>query len=158
MFNERPLARKWVIWFDDDSHLTRGDWLQRLALKIEREPEIAQWGRGYALWRHDSTIDAFIKSASWYRGLPLMRGPDLDGREAARFHFATGGFWAMKSEVIRRLDWPDPRIIHANEDFLLGEALRQNGYRLGEFHYGMMVNDAPRRNSMASETEELPPA
>lgn len=80
---------------------------------------------------------------------------DLEGKEAVEFHFATGGFWAIREEVVGQLDWPDPRLIHANDDFLLGEALRQNGFEIADFRDGLSVNDAPRRNADAAEAREM---
>jgi hypothetical protein len=156
MFHEQELSTEWVIYFDDDSHVTRNDWLQRLTLTIDREPDIDQWGRGYALWRRGQHIVDFVTAAPWYRGFPLMREADREGHDAAKFLFVTGGFWAIKSQVIRALNWPDPRLIQAHDDFLLGEAMRQNRYRIGMFEYGVKINDAPRRNAQAPEVEHLP--
>ncbi len=156
MFFHPPITTPWVIWFDDDSYLTRGDWLQRLWLAIQRSPDTDQWGRGYALWEKKTEIEAFVKSAEWHRGLPLLRGRDPAGQEAFEFRFATGGFWAIKTEILRALDWPDPRLVQANDDFLLGEALRQNGRILGNFEYGVRINEAPRRNAAAPEITRLP--
>lgn len=155
MFHSRLLESEWVVWCDDDTHFRRADWLHRLALKIERAPHISMWGMKHKLWRRDATILEWIQTARWYRGVPWMRGLDLEGKEAVEFHFATGGFWAMRAEVVRQLDWPDPRLIHANEDFILGEALRQNGSEIGDFRYGVSINDAPRRNAEAAEVREL---
>ena len=156
MFHEQELSTEWVIYFDDDSHITRNDWLQRLTLTIDREPGVDQWGRGYALWRRGQPIVDFVTAAPWYRGLSLIREADQEGHDAAKFLFVTGGFWAIKSHVIRALNWPDPRLIQAHDDFLLGEALRQNHYRIGMFEYGVKINDAPRRNAQAAEVEHLP--
>src|SRR3954463_14138339 len=44
MLHEKPIASKWTIWCDDDTHFTRPDWLQRLALKMEHSPKAAMWG------------------------------------------------------------------------------------------------------------------
>jgi GT2 family glycosyltransferase len=156
MFYQPTLATTWTIWCDDDTHFTRPDWLQRLSSKIECSPEVAQWGKLYALWRRDQFILDWIKAANWYQGIPCLQGVDLDGNEATKFSFATGGFWAARTEALRHLDWPDRRLIHASEDFLLGEALRQNQFRLGSFKYGLNINDAPRRNAEAAEMHLLP--
>lgn len=156
MFTERPLSTDWVIWFDDDTHLTRSDWLQRLTLKMETGSAVAQWGKIYSLYRQDGEIERFIQAAPWFRGLPLVRKSNSAGGEVIEFQFASGGFWAMKSAVIRALDWPDPRLIQANDDFLLGEALRQHGYLIGAFDHGLKINDHPRRNAGAPEVEHLP--
>ncbi len=156
MFYEKPILTPWVLWFDDDSHPTRPDWLQRLALRTEAAPGVIQWGQTHALWRTDEAIHDFISSASWFRGLPLRRGVNLDGVDAFEFRFATGGFWAIRTEVIHQLNWPDPRLVQANDDFLLGEALRQNGHEIGLFEYGVAINKAARRNAGAPEVERLP--
>jgi GT2 family glycosyltransferase len=149
MFREKPLSSQWTLWCDDDTHFARPDWLQRLALKIEHSPEVAMWGWIHALWRRDDAILEWIRRAPWFHGLPFLKGTDLDGKPAVEFLFAPGAFWAIRTEVLRFLDWPDPRLIHANEDFLLGEALRQNGFPIENFNYGVKVNDAPRRNAGA---------
>jgi len=155
MLREQPIDSRWTIWCDDDTHFTRADWLQRLAFKIEAEPEVVMWGMPHILWSRDEFVPEWIRHAAWFRGLPPVRALDPDGVEATKFHFAAGAFWALRTGVLRALDWPDPRLVHANEDFLLGEALRQNGWRIGGFHYGVKVNDAPRRNADATEVCDL---
>ena len=155
MFFQPMLATTWMIWCDDDTHFTRTDWLQRLSSKIEASPEVAVWGKPHALWRHDESVLDWIRAADWYQGRRFLRGPDLDGNDATKFAFATGGFWAARVEVLRYLDWPDRRLIQANDDFLLGEALRQNQFRLGHFEYGVNINDALRRNPGAAEVCSL---
>jgi GT2 family glycosyltransferase len=146
MFYESPLATAWTIWCDDDTHFKRPDWMQRLGLKIECSPEVSMWGKPYLLWRRDQFILDWIKAAAWYRGLPCVRGKDRNGNDAAKFSFVTGGFWAIRTEILRGLNWPDPRLVHTTGDFLLGEALRQNRLTFGRFDYGVNINDAPRRN------------
>jgi GT2 family glycosyltransferase len=152
MFSEPPLSSAWTIWCDDDTHFTRPDWLQRLGLKIECSPDVVMWGKPYVLWRRDEFVLDWIKAATWYRGLPCVRGNDPAGNDAAKFSFATGGFWAIRTDVLRQLNWPDPRLVHTTGDFLLGEALRQNRLAIGRFDYGVKINDAPRRNAKASST------
>ena len=155
MFYDPPLATAWTIWCDDDTHFLRRDWLPRLGLKIEQSPKVSMWGRPYALWSTDASIVDWIKGALWYRGKRCVRAKDPKGKKAIKFRFAPGAFWAARTEILRRLNWPDPRLIHANEDFLLGEALRQNDLILGRFDYGVNINDAPRRNPHAPEVERI---
>jgi GT2 family glycosyltransferase len=158
MFYQPPITTKWTIWCDDDTHFTRSDWFQRLALKIEAAPETAMWGMLHKLWHYDEFVREWIQAAAWYRGLPLLRGLDLKGKEATEFQFATGGFWAIRTEILYQLNWPDSRLVQAHDDFLLGEALRQNGLAIGGFHYGVQINDAPRRNHKAREVTGWAPA
>jgi GT2 family glycosyltransferase len=155
LFHEPAVPSRWTVWCDDDTHFTRQDWLHRLAARIEANPDVAMWGSLFNLWRRDEFILEWIRSAAWYRGIPFMRGPDLNGADAAEFRFATGAFWAARTSVLLKLDWPDPRLIHASEDFVLGEALRQNQLEIGSFRHGLKINDAPRRNSDAPEVREL---
>ncbi|PWU08855.1 MAG: hypothetical protein C5B50_28665 [Verrucomicrobia bacterium] len=145
IFYETPLSTLWTIWCDDDTHFTRPDWLQRLGLKIESSPRAVMWGRPYVLWRRDKAVLDWIKAATWYRGLRCVRGVNMDGKRAAEFRFATGGFWAIRSDVLRKLNWPDPRLLHTTGDFLLGEALRQNRMLIGRFDSGVQINDSPTR-------------
>lgn len=155
MFYETPLATAWTIWCDDDTHFTRHDWLQRLGLKMEQAREICLWGKLYTLWRNDRQIVNWIREAAWYRGKPCVQGRDPRGRAAVKFTFATGGFWAIRTDVLQKLNWPDPRLIQAHDDFLLGEAMRQNDLRMGRYDYGVAINDAPRRNDRAPEVRQI---
>jgi len=155
MFYEPPLATEWMIWCDDDTHFLKPDWLQRLALRIESSPQVTMWGMQHALWQDDPEVLRWIQTAAWYRGIPFLHGLDLKRERSVEFRFATGAFWAARTSALQALDWPDPRLVQANEDFLLGEALRQNGMSLAEFHYGLSINDAPRRNNSAREVLSL---
>ena len=54
-------------------------------------------------------------------------------------------YWAVKAEVIRQLDWPDSRLVHFEDDYLLGEALHQNGYEIGRCESGVVIDCGARR-------------
>lgn len=155
MFHRPPLRNKWTIWCDDDTYFSRDDWLQRLAFKIEAAPGRGIWGKPYTLWRADATIVNWMEGAPWYRGKACVRARDPQGRAAVRFRFVTGGFWAIRTSLLKELDWPDARLVQAHDDFLLGEALRQNGVSSGEFEYGVKINEAPRRNAQAPEVQTI---
>ena len=155
LFREPWVSTEWTIWCDDDTHFRKPDWLQRLALRIESAPQVTMWGMQHLLWQNDPEVLRWIQTAKWYRGIPFQSGTDLSGKHSTEFRFACGGFWAARTAALRALDWPDPRLVHANEDFILGEALRQNGMQLAEFHYGLNINDALRRNDDAPEVVSL---
>jgi len=142
MFQRWPIETEWVVWFDDDSFPFRGDWLTSLQIAMEAQPEAVMLGVPAEVSVDDRVI-SWIKSASWYRGVPLRHEGDRGGR--ARIEFILGGFWALRAEWIRRLDWPDRRLRHFGDDFLLGEAIRQQGGRLGYFRSGVRIDTAPRR-------------
>jgi GT2 family glycosyltransferase len=155
MIRERPLETTWTIWCDDDTYFTEPDWLQRLGTRIASEPGIAQWGHRFLMWRHDQQILDWIQKATWYRAVPFKRTEDARAKGDVEFIFATGGYWAARTDALKFLDWPDRRLIQAGEDFILGEALRQNGYKIGDFHHGVKINDAPRRNADAPQVREI---
>ncbi|MEN9678656.1 MAG: hypothetical protein RIS76_4552 [Verrucomicrobiota bacterium] len=158
LFHEKPLSSRWTLWCDDDTHFTDDGWMPRLGQAMESAPEISMWGAVYYLECHHPEVVRWIQSARWYRAVPLVPAAPRDGSESAgvRFDFATGGFWALRTQVIHQLNWPDPRLVQAGEDFLLAEALRQNGLTLGHFSEGIRSNDAPRRNPHAPEIVEIP--
>lgn len=155
MMRERPISSNWTIWCDDDTYFIEPDWLQQLESKIAGEPDVAQWGHRFLMWRHDRQILDWIESASWYRKLAFKRTEDARAKGAVEFLFATGGYWAARTDALQSLDWPDPRLRQAAEDYMLGEALRQNGFKIGDFHYGVKINDAPRRNAGAAEVRDI---
>lgn len=160
IFHERPLTTEWTVWCDDDTHFTRPDWLARLRRRIRKYPSVAVWGAMYFQVNRNREFLQWIRSATWYRGLPFERPIDpaeAADPEAGRFVFASGGFWAARTEALQELDWPDPRLLQAAEDVAFGEALRQNGYLVGPFEYGVRVSDAPRRNASAPEIRNPPP-
>ncbi|MGI8601950.1 MAG: hypothetical protein ACR2OZ_03015 [Verrucomicrobiales bacterium] len=142
LFHQPCLETEWTLWFDDDSYVRRSDWLLSFALQCEAHPEADLFGA-----IHSSTpsprIQRFIQTASWFRGRPFL---ERNGQPV--LEFAVGGFWAVRSRLISQLDWPDPRLVHFEDDYIFGEALRQRGGQLGSFHSGVVISAAPRRGPL----------
>jgi hypothetical protein len=156
LLHERRVETAWTIWCDDDTYFTRADWLHRLALKIEGAPNIDMWGWMHVVWITENETLDWMRRAPWYRRRPFHKGTDLEGRRAVELRFATGGFWAIKTEVLYKLDWPDPRLVQGGDDFILGEALHQNGCKIGNFKHGVAISAAERRNPSAPEHSFIP--
>lgn len=145
LFTLRPLETEWVVWFDDDSYPYRGDWLAGLKLKIESHPEIDVWGNVF-FTEADEAATEFIQTASWFRGLPFNHDKPSGGRsERPLLAFVEGGFWAAKTSVLHALSWPDPRLVQNEDDYIFGEALRQNGFKIGRYKSGVRISQAERR-------------
>jgi GT2 family glycosyltransferase len=144
MFHEPRIATRWTFWFDDDSFVTRSDWLLSWALAVEAQPETGVLG-SIRYVTASPRIQRFIKSAAWYRGKALATDP-VSG--AARLEFVVGGFWAVRTRLLYQLDWPDPRLIHYEDDYIFGEALRQRGVVTTSFDAGVVISAAPRRGSV----------
>jgi GT2 family glycosyltransferase len=140
MFYEAPVRTPWTIWFDDDSYPMRSDWLEALVLAIEAFPHIDLFGKHLFLYPNERLV-SFLRTSRWFRGLEFQK--DAQGRTI--IEFIAGGFWAVRSQWIYKLDWPDPRISHFEEDCIFSEALRQNGGRIQQFTSGVIVNAAARR-------------
>jgi hypothetical protein len=145
LFSLKPIETDWVIWFDDDSFPYRQDWLPGLRLKMETQPDVDVWGNTFFTDADEAAIQ-FIRTASWFRGKPFNRvKPSGEWSERPLLSFVEGGFWAVRTEVLKALQWPDPRLVQHGEDYFFGEALRQNDYRIGRYRSGVRINQAERR-------------
>lgn len=164
----KPLiSTEWTIWFDDDSFPYRADWLRCLEVAIEVQPAAVMLGVPATTHVCGRTVE-FITEAPWYRNIPLL--PSEQPGMAAKLRFILGGFWAIRTEWLYRLDWPDRRIVHFEDDYMLGEAIRQNGGEIGQFRSGVKIDTLPRRAppgmpssleswrpGMAEHAEVIPP-
>lgn len=141
LFWERPWSTDWMIWFDDDSYVYRPDWLAVLSRESQLRPTVAMWGKRLFI-RGDNEHRRFVREAPWYRGMELLSGGKPD---TWQIHFIAGGYWAMRASWLRELHWPDSRLIHFGDDYMLGEALRQAGATMGSAISGVHVNGSKRR-------------
>jgi GT2 family glycosyltransferase len=158
----RAIKTEFTWWFDDDSYVLEpsafGKWLE---FARAAPASTVMWGQKACCDNKESftsleDVLGFVRSASWYRGLPppswrpggkgefnFENGNGGDGR----WFFILGGCWLIRTRTIRALDWPDPRL--KDDDVFLGEAIRQNGWKLGNIGTpGVAVNTEPRRGNM----------
>jgi Glycosyltransferase like family 2 len=140
MFHDPPPETDWTIWFDDDSHVTSPHWIMDLALAMEQAQDVELFGSLHAVDVSDH-VEQFITSAEWYREVP--RRTWQDGRRM--IIFPVGGFWVVRTVRLAQTNWPDVRLDHFEDDYLMGEAMRQQGVRLAHFESGVAISDAPRR-------------
>ena len=57
----------------------------------------------------------------------------------------------MKTEARGLINWPDPRLRHCGGDTLLAEALRQHGFRLNKFNYGVATQQREKRRGLTEK-------
>jgi len=139
-----PLASR-VMWFDDDSYLTGADreWWLRVSSLLDRYEII---GKRYLMPVQGRQWE-WIQTQPWYNpavGLPRRY------RGRPHFEFRQGAWWAARSDLLRRLNWPLPELRHNGGDSLLGEACRHIGASQGDFEEGVRINaDAAGRHSGA---------
>lgn len=152
---------EYIWWFDDDSYVTEPDALARwLHAANASAPSTVIWG-SLACCGHPASFadmdDAlgFVRSASWYRGLPppswRVGGAgefNFQGLELGngRWMFILGGCFMIRTSAVRALDWPDPRLLRTGDDVFLGEAIRQQGWEQCHLRsLGVALNTEPRR-------------
>ncbi|MEP6670853.1 MAG: glycosyltransferase [Chthoniobacter sp.] len=171
--NKCPMMRRlfeqveteYIWWFDDDSWIDDPNaFALWLGVARAASPETMIWGRKYFVsHEHEFSYGRdpveWVRRASWFSGRqPPSWQPggkdvtDYCGRESGdgRWFFVTGGCWLIKTEAVRALDWPDRRLLKAGDDVLLGEALRQKGWTVGEVvpglnPCGVAISDYSRR-------------
>lgn len=138
---------KFAMWFDDDSYLlndeaTNGDsWWSRVDLAMQTADMI---GKIYHMPAQGEQAD-WVAEQPWYD--PKV-GPPLAKNLRGTFWFCTGGWWTIRTEILRRWDWPPPQLRHRGGDALLGELLRQQSLRMQNFETGVRINaDAAGRHS-----------
>lgn len=152
---------EFIWWFDDDSFITQaGTFARWLEVARSSPASTVLWGR-VAMCEHpfifsdapDAASVDFVRSASWYRGLPPPswrpggKGEfNLMGRGLGdgRWYFVSGGCFMIRTSAVRAMDWPDPRLFVVAEDIILGEAVRQQGWNFADV-LGVAINTEPSR-------------
>jgi GT2 family glycosyltransferase len=172
--NKCPMMRRmferieteFIWWFDDDSYIVEpGAWEGWMKPALTAAQSTVAWG-DLAFCGHKSGFTdledpiGFVRSATWYRGLPPPswypggKGEfnfENKGTGDGRWIFVVGGCWLIRTAAIRALDWPDKRLIKLGDDVFLGEALRQNGLRMANIGTpGVATNTEPRRGDAGS--------
>jgi hypothetical protein len=137
----------WVLWFDDDTHIVAPDWWEKTRAFLEAKKAENICYAGFKWYKHHEPGQAeFIEAAEWYKGVPWEQCPTRrKGVRKPGITFANGAYFWLRSDVMRQINWPDPRLVHNGGDTLLGEAIRQQGLPFHELKYGVKGNDARRR-------------
>lgn len=137
LFTARPLTTEFVMWFDDDSYIKNADpgvWLTGMESLAEKTDMI---GSVYSI-KIPPQQRAWIERQPWYAGKPVP----ISGK------FATGGWWVLRSELIRQYNWPLEALRHRGGDVMLGQLLLQKGLSLTSYNAGVAINaDAEGRES-----------
>jgi len=136
---------EWIIWFDDDSYIYKPDWWNKTVAHIKDHPTTKYMGQPWFV-HHLPGQWEFIQKAGWYNGLPPEQCPTRKkGVKKPGISFAQGAYWWLRTDLMKQLKWPDPRLNHNGGDTLLGEAVRQQRIKLDKFSYGVKVNKHKRR-------------
>jgi hypothetical protein len=135
LLNDSRRPAEWVMWFDDDSHLDggRGWWreVMRKTVGGDMLGKIYMQGMSPRQW-------PWITQQAWYRA--SVGEPPKLRRKRPTFRFCTGGWWVIRSQILRDYDWPTPELRLIGGDAMLGELCRHRGYRLVDFCQGVKIN------------------
>lgn len=157
--NKCPMMRRMLAgvtteffwWFDDDSFVTSPDALpDRLRIARTAPSHHVMWGHKFFFsHEHDfsygTDVTGYVRRAPWYRGI---EPPSWDAGGDGRWFFITGGSWFVRTHALQALGWPDPGLIKRNDDVLLGEAIRQQGWESVDIGpCGTEINKEPRRGT-----------
>lgn len=160
MFNDPdcPIETPYVCWFDDDSWCRRHDWMVHLTNTIVANHP--HQGRLYGCRmyydlmmakREGAPREKWFQQAKWWKGRNLYAtGGSRLSPNGSQIVFASGGFWALATHVIREADIPDERLNHNGGDITIGCQVTQAGYKVVDFSPRpkkevIAWSDAPRR-------------
>jgi hypothetical protein len=131
MFNDpaAPLPG-WVMWFDDDSYLTDKGAYPHVAPYFDqlkkwcenRGTSAVMFGENWWERQLQGNQRDFFTSKPWWthRGWKSKKGKNW-------VPFVQGGFWLLRTDVIRKYDWPMKELFHHGGDMALGMLLIQQG-------------------------------
>ena len=137
----------WTLWLDDDTHIVAPDWWEKTKGIIESKKSENICYAGFKWYVHHLPgQEQFIRESEWYQGRPWEMCPTRNRKvKKPGITFANGAYVWLRTDVLKQLNWPDPRLVHNGGDTLLGEAVRQQGLPFHEIKYGVKGNDAKRR-------------
>lgn len=126
---------EFVTWFDDDSYFDelQSGWWGRMLQMAERH---AMLGQMWSLAVQGEQW-AWIIQQPWYNP-GVGKPPKRKGRPS--FRYCQGAWWVIRSDVLRKYDWPCLELKHCGGDSMLGELLRHRGLTIGEFDEGVRIN------------------
>lgn len=126
----RPL-KQFTAWFDDDSFIRKPDgcWTGQVVDKMLGRDMV---GGIYVMPLKAAQRD-WVEDQPWYKG-QSVRGPNY------RTKFCTGGFWVIRSALLRQYNWPLTTLKHRGGDVMLGELLRQQGKKIESDTLGVAIN------------------
>ena len=129
--NKNPMMRRmfagieteFTWWFDDDSYVLDSDAFSEWLRAAEASsPNTVMWGQMACCSGETGFTDLpnaveFVRSSSWYRGLPppswrLGGKGEFNFRDCGcgdgRWQFLVGGCFMIRTAAIWATDWPDP--------------------------------------------------
>lgn len=133
------ITTPWLIWFDGTSYVSSPCWWEqtRRFIATHDHESICYIGQPWDIQWYPGQW-SFVQDQKWFTAKPPMQ---IRGRPGTVF--AHGGYFWLRTNVMKLLDWPGPNISCNGGDYFLGEAIRQQGLRFHPFNFGVEVSRTP---------------
>lgn len=130
MFYDTPISAPFTIWFDHDSYLSpeldASNWLDRVVRQFNCCDMHGSLYRGQL----SPEQDAWAAKQPWFNAdahRPYMS-------------YALGGWWAIKTELLLRWNWPPEDFKQKNGDLILGALFQHQNLKLCHFRDDVHIN------------------
>jgi len=136
---EHPIETKWVLWFDDDTICdVEPNWAFILAQHISQhhgQSNQHMFGAKFT-WTTNQKQREVMQARPWFKGRPWRAHNGKPSPNGNKIIFATGGFWAITDECIKKADIPDlgTGLTHTGGDWQIGEQVYQAGFSVKQFN------------------------
>lgn len=125
-----PIRAPITMWFDHDSYLNPdddvNDWLDRVIKNVEGCNLLGSMQTGVL------SAEYLAKQADkpWFN-------PNCD---KTYLSYAVGGWWTIKTELLKRFDWPSEDLQQKNGEIVLSAMFKHQNLSLCHFREGVRVN------------------
>lgn len=148
LFNHEAPLDQWVVWFDDDSIADINPrWGYDLCNALAAVPANCACLGKIMHSKLNPVQQAYYATRPWWKGKMLRLQTQVESENGNSVFFPVGGWWVMRTSVIRELDIPDPMLQNNGGDICIGEMLHQNGYAIAQVTDIVRISTHPRRGA-----------
>lgn len=130
MLYNPPITAPVTMWFDHDSYLNPDDdvneWLDRVLKNVDGCNLLGSVQKGAI---SAAQLDQMARQP-WFN-------PACD---KTYLSYVVGGWWTIKTDLLRRFDWPSPDLQQKNGEIVLSAMFKHQNLSLCHFREGVKVN------------------
>ena len=131
MLHQPPIRAPITLWFDHDSYFPEDhqvdDWFNSVMIHLNGRCDMI--GSVQKAKLSDDQA-AWVATQPWFNS-------DCD---KLYLSYATGGWWAVKTEILRRFDWPHSTLQQKGGDVILGALFKHQNLSICHFRGGLQVS------------------
>ena len=132
MFHNPPITAPITVWFDHDSYLdlasSAEDWLNDIPRYLSCCDMLGSIQRG----KLSDAQRTWIAEQPWFNS--------TCNKTLTYMTYAVGGWWAIKTDLLTRFNWPANDLKQKNGDIILGALLKHQELSLCHFRGGVRIN------------------